>query len=87
MGDTSPEGAKSKRTRKQWPEAVWERGSDGKMKRVELSKLNRDLYHLMFGPQTVLPMAQKMPKKKKNIFRYLLLSVYLESLFVLLHRN
>ena len=66
-GDTSPEGAKSKRTRKQWPEAVWERGSDGKMKRVELSKHNRDLYHLMFGPQTVPPMAQKMSKKKKRL--------------------
>ena len=66
-GDTSPEGAKSKRTRKQWPEAVWERGSDGKMKRVELSKLNRDLYHLTFGPQTVPPMAQKLSKKKKRL--------------------
>jgi hypothetical protein len=70
-GDTSHEGAPAvptrKNTRKQWPEAVWERGRDGKMKRVELNKLNRQLYALTFGPKTVPPMAQKMSKKKMRL--------------------
>ena len=33
------------------------------MKRVEFNKLNRQLYELTFGPQTIPPMAQKMSKK------------------------
>jgi len=70
-GDTSHEGApavpRRKNTRKQCPEAVWERGRDGKMKCVELNKLNRQLYALTFGPKTVPPMAQKMSKKKMRL--------------------
>jgi hypothetical protein len=67
-GDSSHEGApavpRCKYTCKQWPEAVWERGRDGKMKRVESNKLNRQLYALTFGPKTAPPLAQKMSKKK-----------------------
>ena len=37
------------------------------MKRVELNKLNRQLYALTFGPKTVPPMAQKMSKKKMRL--------------------
>ena len=70
-GDTSHEGApavpRRKNTCKQWPEAVWERGRDGKMKRVELNKLNRQLYALTFGPKTVPPMAQPLSKKKMRL--------------------
>jgi len=55
---------KSKKTLKHWPAAVWERGSNGKLKRVALNKLNRQLYALTFGLQTIPSMAQKMSKKK-----------------------
>ena len=48
----------------QWSEEVWERGKYGKMKRLELNKLNRQLYDLTFGPQTIPPMDQKMSKKR-----------------------
>jgi len=58
---------KSRKTPKQWPEAVWEQGSDGKLNRVALNKLNRQLYALTFGPQTIPPMAQKMSKKKMQL--------------------
>ena len=54
---------KRKYQRRQWPKAVWERGKNGRMKRVELNKLNWNLYALTFGPQTIPPMAQKMSKK------------------------
>ena len=33
------------------------------MKHVELNKLSRQLYALIFGPQNITPMAQKMSKK------------------------
>ena len=34
------------------------------MKHVELNKLSRQLYALIFGPQNITPMAQKMSKKR-----------------------
>ena len=53
---------KRKYQRKQFPEAVWGRGNDNKIKRVELNKLNRQLYDLTFVPQTIPIMTHKMSK-------------------------
>ena len=63
-GDASREGAQR---RKKYPKAVWERGSDGKLRRVDLSKVNRQLYALTFGPHTTPPMAKKLSKKRMRL--------------------
>ena len=55
--------------RKQWPKLVWKRGSDGKMKCVELKKNNRHIYALTFGTHTILPMVHKFSKKRMR-FNY-----------------
>ena len=34
---------------------------------MELNKLNRQIYTLTFGPQTVPPMAQKMSKNRMRL--------------------
>ena len=52
---------------KQWPEAVLDQGSDGKLKRVALNKLNMQLYALTFGPHTIPPIAQNMLKRKMRL--------------------
>ena len=39
----------------------------GKMKRVELNKLNRHIYALTFGPQTIPPMNQKTSRKRMHL--------------------
>ena len=66
--NTSQEGdqaePKRKYQRKQWPEAVWGKGNGGKMKRVKLNKLNRQLYALTLGPQPIPPMDRKISKKR-----------------------
>ena len=61
------EDPKRKYYRKQWPEGLWERGNNGKMKLVELDKLNGRLYALTFGPQNISPMAQKISKKRISL--------------------
>ena len=70
-GDISLEGDQAEPRRKyqckQCPKPVWEQGSDGKMKRLELNKFNRQLYALTFGPQNLSPMAHKMTKKRMRL--------------------
>ena len=63
-GDIYQYEPKRKYQRKQCPEAVLEQVNDGKMKRVEFNKLNRQLYDLTFGPQNIPSMSQKIPKKR-----------------------
>ena len=55
---------KRKYQHKQWPESVWERASEGKLKCVKLNKRSSNLYAITFGPQTIPPMAQKNVKKR-----------------------
>jgi hypothetical protein len=72
----APEGA-TRRTRdkaRKYPEAVWRRGTDGKLERVSLNairsehkKLNCDMFALTFGPHEIPPMAQKMSKKRQRL--------------------
>ena len=69
MIEGSQSEPKRKYQHKKCPQAVWERFSDGKMKRVELNKFNRQLFALTFSMQTIPPMDHKMPKKMMH-FNY-----------------
>jgi hypothetical protein len=72
----APEGA-TRRTcgkARDYPEAVWQRGTDGKLERVSLNaicsehkKLNRNMFALTFGPHEIPPMDQKMSKKHQRL--------------------
>ena len=70
----APATRKTRGQARKYPEAVWRRGTDGKLERVslneirsELKKLNRDMFALTFGPHEIPPMAQKMSKKRQRL--------------------
>jgi hypothetical protein len=77
----APEGAAPERaTRrgrgkaKQYPPAVWRRGTDGKLERIatsvirnEYKKLNRDMFALTFGHHDVPPEATRLSKKRQRL--------------------
>ena len=65
--DTTQEGDVTPRKRqpyqiKKSPKDVWERDSDNKLNKVQLNKLNHELYDLTFGTQKVPPMDQKISR-------------------------
>ena len=58
----------SRRRPKKWPSPAWERDKDsGKLRRLELNKLNRELFALTCGPQNPPPKAKKLSKKRKRL--------------------
>ena len=77
----APEGAAPERaTRrgrgkaKQYPPAVWRRGTDGKLERIatsvirnEYKKLNRNMFALTFGHHDVPPEATRLSKKRQRL--------------------